>query len=210
MEHDFTCVEEEPPLVERFRTSHHLYVDHCQVPSLIARPYFPQLECLQIGTTTRNHEHQTPMGLDCLLHSMEQPNLEKLVLRDIRLTKEDKQPKSNYPEIENMNSLCHIQILELQQTCIEFDTLAEIFRTCRDLRSFTLTRPMDNRGGILLYDLVAALCTLSRSLHTLALGYHAGHKLSEISVLPSLRALMELRHLKIDPSMFLGRRLCPH
>jgi hypothetical protein len=115
-----------------------------------------------------------------------------------------------YPAIENVNPLGRISSLELRQIHIDAEALTKLFRTCTNLRAFTLTRPSGNRGGVLLDELANVLRSVSCSLTSLTLGYNSVHKPPEITLLPSLQHMKTLLHLKIDPSMYLGRHLCPY
>ncbi|EXJ59172.1 hypothetical protein A1O7_06604 [Cladophialophora yegresii CBS 114405] len=201
-----------PTLSARLLNSQQISLDQSDVPNLRFCYRCPALETLHIGTATpsRDHELQTLVDTDTLIHYMGQPSMRTMILWDMHVVLYDDRSHSKYPPIEELNSLGRLSSLELRQVNINADALVKLFCTCTDLRAFTLTRPSSNRGALLLDELANVLRNVSSSLTSLTLGYHSVHKSPEITLLPSLRNMKALLHLKIDPSMYLGRHLCPY
>ncbi|ETI21873.1 hypothetical protein G647_05942 [Cladophialophora carrionii CBS 160.54] len=204
----------EPMLSKRLQNSQQISLDQSDVPNLRSCYHCPALETLQIGTATalRDHELQAPIDTDTLVHYMGQPSMRTMVVQDMRVVVTDDRTQSRYPPIEDLhlNRLGRLSSLELRQVNINAEALVKLFRTCTDLRAFTLTRPSGDRGAVLLYELADTLRNVSSSLTSLTLGYNSVHKPPEITLLPSLRNMKTLLHLQIDPSMYLGRHLCPY
>ncbi len=204
--------QQQPTAEETLKTQQEVSLDHTDIPELSACHSCPSLEVLSIRTALedRNRDVQTSIDTDTIIHYMEQLSMTKMIIWDMTVNLAQDNSGSSYPPVENLNPLGRISVLELRQININVDTLTKLFRTCADLRSFTLTRPSANRGGILLYDIAVALRTVSHSLTSLTLGYNGVRKPSEPTLLPPLNHLQALLHLKIDPSMYIGRRLCPN
>ena len=191
-----------------------LSLKHADVAYLATSHFCRSLEELAIkpSITERNlsDELQTPLDVDTIIHYMEQPSMRKLVLCDVRVINNDAKIASDYPAIENLNQPSRLSSLELRQVHITRNNLVSIFRACSDLRSFTWTEPADNRDAIFLHEIASALRPVSYALTSLKLDYHSIHKASDHSLLTPLHDLRSLLHLNIDPSMYIGRQLCPH
>ncbi|KAJ9607514.1 hypothetical protein H2200_007592 [Cladophialophora chaetospira] len=213
MAHNIFPNQQVPTLADKLRTQQEVSIDQSELAGLSDFFTCPLLEELHIETVATNGTPTQPATLDVyvLQHYMEQPNLKELTLLNMGLIdEEERRNQSTYPAITNPNPLCHLSTLELRKIFVSADTLTKVLRTCSNLRSFTLTRLIGNRGIVLLYDLAVALRTVSHSLRSLTLGYSENHKPQEISLLPSLNNMSALQHLKVDPTMFIGRRLCPN
>ena len=208
-----TDMDREARIVESCKTAQHLSLDIGDLERVIRLcPPCPELKFLEIKKSSKaqKHEEQISFNIDTLTHYMEQPSMRELVVWDVSVFEDESAP-SQSSSGEKQISLRGLSTLKLRQVSVTASVLGKILRDCDHLRSFTLTRPIGN-GLISLQDLPAVLQQNIPSLQSLTLGYHSRHKTREPTLLSSLRDMEELKHLKIDPAMFVGHRVCsqPH
>jgi hypothetical protein len=137
---------------------------------------------------------------------MEQPSMKEIIVNEAIILAA--LTPSSYLEIDYPNPLAHLSTLTLKQTSINQHNLSRLLRACSHLRHLTLTRPRFDANGVPdLSDLAETLKHNAPNLHSLHLGYGHSTKIREFTLLGTLTSLRDLKTLRVEPSMFLGRRV---
>jgi hypothetical protein len=206
--------EDHGPLDVRLATLHTVSVDHTDLKELKECHRSTHLRALNINgavpLANSRSQLRAVLEVEMLLHYVGQPRLDRLIIRNTVILSRRHPQGSQYPLIDHPNYINPLSTPALHNSEITREALIRLLSACSTLRHLTLTRTAVNTQNILLYQLPDTIRPLGSTLVSLTMGYEGGGKRPGRTLLPPMTHLPRLLHLKIDPCLYVGLRICPH